>query len=220
MLLFVVTISKLFNFTQVYEAFLLLFLQCFIFTTCDFTVLVRFQLSHNKDFGLIVYGYQEVPRNQLFVVNLCFFMRTLCNFVVIPNGQTSSFSELLICRLKSNILPCCFKNCLNLHRLYSNHDKGFARIFNVSLFLCLHGDRSTTNLSFRCPNFIFFSWNQCATIGRMQIAAATGMNRWSCGNAGKASKLDRSGLVMLLWIILSSSLSLMVDGQMKISPET
>lgn len=75
------------------------------------------------------------------------------------------------------------------------------------------------------PISSFLSWSQCATIGRMQIAAATGMNRWSCGSAGNASKLDRSGLhrgrlMMLLWIILSSSLSLMVDGQMKIPPET
>lgn len=58
------------------------------------------------------------------------------------------------------------------------------------------------------------------------IAAAAGMNRWSWGNAGNACKSDRSGphrggrLMMLLWIILSSSLCLMVDGQMKISPET
>ncbi|KAM6962290.1 voltage-dependent calcium channel subunit alpha-2/delta-4 [Tautogolabrus adspersus] len=59
----------------------------------------------------------------------------------------------------------------------------------------------------------------------MQIAAAAGMTCWSRGNAENASKLDRSGphrgkLMMLLWIILSSSLCLMVDGQMKISPET
>uniref|UniRef100_UPI0037E861C9 voltage-dependent calcium channel subunit alpha-2/delta-4 n=1 Tax=Semicossyphus pulcher TaxID=241346 RepID=UPI0037E861C9 len=60
----------------------------------------------------------------------------------------------------------------------------------------------------------------------MQIAAAAGMNCWNCrGNAWNASKSDRSGphrgrLMMLLWIILSSSLCLMVDGQMKISPET
>ncbi|XP_060885458.1 voltage-dependent calcium channel subunit alpha-2/delta-4 isoform X1 [Labrus mixtus] len=59
----------------------------------------------------------------------------------------------------------------------------------------------------------------------MQIAAAAGMTCWSRGNAENASKSDRSGphrgkLMMLLWIILSSSLCLMVDGQMKISPET
>ncbi|XP_028304175.1 voltage-dependent calcium channel subunit alpha-2/delta-4 isoform X2 [Gouania willdenowi] len=51
------------------------------------------------------------------------------------------------------------------------------------------------------------------------------MNCWSLGNAGNASKSGRSGphrrrLMMLMWIILSSSLCLMVDGQMKISPET
>nr|XP_033470392.1 voltage-dependent calcium channel subunit alpha-2/delta-4 isoform X1 [Epinephelus lanceolatus] len=59
----------------------------------------------------------------------------------------------------------------------------------------------------------------------MQIAAAAGMNHWSWENAGNASKSERSGphrgkLMMLLWIILSSSLCLMVDGQMKLSPET
>ncbi|XP_063761785.1 voltage-dependent calcium channel subunit alpha-2/delta-4 isoform X4 [Eleginops maclovinus] len=59
----------------------------------------------------------------------------------------------------------------------------------------------------------------------MQIAAAAGMKRWSWGSSGNASKSERSGprrgrLIMLLWIILSSSLCLMVDGQMKISPET
>uniref|UniRef100_A0A671W5I0 Calcium voltage-gated channel auxiliary subunit alpha2delta 4 n=2 Tax=Sparus aurata TaxID=8175 RepID=A0A671W5I0_SPAAU len=59
----------------------------------------------------------------------------------------------------------------------------------------------------------------------MQIAAAAGMNGWSWGNAGNASKSERSGphrgkLMMLLWIILSSSLFLMVDGQLRISPET
>ncbi|XP_069020839.1 voltage-dependent calcium channel subunit alpha-2/delta-4 isoform X3 [Embiotoca jacksoni] len=61
--------------------------------------------------------------------------------------------------------------------------------------------------------------------GLMQTAAAAGMNRWSPGNAGNATKLDRSGpyrgrLMMLMWIILFSSLCLMVDGQMKIPPET
>ncbi|XP_069556409.1 voltage-dependent calcium channel subunit alpha-2/delta-4 isoform X2 [Brachyistius frenatus] len=59
----------------------------------------------------------------------------------------------------------------------------------------------------------------------MQTAAAAGMNRWSPGNARNATKLDRSGpyrgrLMMLMWIILFSSLCLMVDGQMKIPPET
>ncbi|GLD73091.1 voltage-dependent calcium channel subunit alpha-2/delta-4-like isoform X1 [Lates japonicus] len=59
----------------------------------------------------------------------------------------------------------------------------------------------------------------------MQIAAAAGMNCWSPGNAGNAHKSERSGphrgkLMMLMWIILFSSLCLMVDGQMKISPET
>ncbi|XP_028255073.1 voltage-dependent calcium channel subunit alpha-2/delta-4 isoform X2 [Parambassis ranga] len=59
----------------------------------------------------------------------------------------------------------------------------------------------------------------------MQIAAAAGMNRWGLGNAGNAIKLNKSGpnrgrLMMLMWIILSSSLCLMVDGQMKIPPET
>ncbi|KAM7378238.1 hypothetical protein PAMA_013230 [Pampus argenteus] len=68
---------------------------------------------------------------------------------------------------------------------------------------------------------------QRATIaGPMQIAAAAGLNRWSRGITGNASKPDRSGphrgrlMMMLLWIILSSSLCLMVDGQMKIPPET
>ncbi|XP_056878963.1 voltage-dependent calcium channel subunit alpha-2/delta-4 isoform X2 [Takifugu flavidus] len=51
------------------------------------------------------------------------------------------------------------------------------------------------------------------------------MKRWCGGNTGHVAKSDRSGLcrgrlMMLMWIILSSSLSLMVDGQMKISPET
>lgn len=69
------------------------------------------------------------------------------------------------------------------------------------------------------------SQSQCATVGPMQTAAAAGMKCRGCGSAGNASKWDRSGLqggrqMMLLWIILSSSLSLMVDGQMKIAPET
>ncbi|XP_061571000.1 voltage-dependent calcium channel subunit alpha-2/delta-4 isoform X1 [Cololabis saira] len=59
----------------------------------------------------------------------------------------------------------------------------------------------------------------------MQIAAAAGMSHWSTGNAGNAIKSDRSGprrrrLMMLMWIMVSSSLCLMVDGQMKIPPET
>ncbi|XP_077956420.1 voltage-dependent calcium channel subunit alpha-2/delta-4 isoform X7 [Gasterosteus aculeatus] len=41
------------------------------------------------------------------------------------------------------------------------------------------------------------------------------------GDAGNSSKWDRSGKKMLLmWIIFSSSLCLMVEGQMKLSPET
>ncbi|XP_056223466.1 voltage-dependent calcium channel subunit alpha-2/delta-4 isoform X2 [Seriola aureovittata] len=59
----------------------------------------------------------------------------------------------------------------------------------------------------------------------MQIAAAAGMNRWGLGNAGNACKSGRSGphrgrLMILMWIIFFSSLCLMVDGQMKIPPET
>ncbi|XP_032360672.1 voltage-dependent calcium channel subunit alpha-2/delta-4 isoform X2 [Etheostoma spectabile] len=60
----------------------------------------------------------------------------------------------------------------------------------------------------------------------MQVVAAAGMNRWSWGNAGNASKSDKSGphrgrlMMLLLWIILLSSLCRMVDGQMKLSPET
>uniref|UniRef100_H3CQ56 Calcium voltage-gated channel auxiliary subunit alpha2delta 4 n=1 Tax=Tetraodon nigroviridis TaxID=99883 RepID=H3CQ56_TETNG len=51
------------------------------------------------------------------------------------------------------------------------------------------------------------------------------MKCWCRGNAGHVGKSDRSGLcrgrlMMLMWIILSSSLSPMVDSQMKISPET
>lgn len=125
-----------------------------------------------------------------------------------------------------------FKDFPNLHRLYDY--KYLHCTFTTCLVLCLHWDLSTSNLSLSlslsaCPNFILFffflSWSQCATIGRMQTAAATGMRRWCCGSAGDASKSERSGLqggrqMMLLWIILSSSLSLMVDGQMKIAPET
>ncbi|XP_030004928.1 voltage-dependent calcium channel subunit alpha-2/delta-4 isoform X4 [Sphaeramia orbicularis] len=64
-----------------------------------------------------------------------------------------------------------------------------------------------------------------AIAGLMQIGAAAGMNRWSRENTGNASKSDKSGphtgrLMMLMWIILHSSLCLMVDGQMKIPPET
>ncbi|XP_054910671.1 voltage-dependent calcium channel subunit alpha-2/delta-4 isoform X2 [Poeciliopsis prolifica] len=59
----------------------------------------------------------------------------------------------------------------------------------------------------------------------MQIATAAWMSCCSLGNAGNAIKLCRSGprrrrLMMLMWIILSGSLCLMVDGQMKIPPET
>ncbi|XP_062299545.1 voltage-dependent calcium channel subunit alpha-2/delta-4 [Scomber scombrus] len=61
----------------------------------------------------------------------------------------------------------------------------------------------------------------------MQIAAAAGMNRWSRGNTGNVRKPERSGphhrgrlMMMLLWIILFSSPCLMVEGQMKIPPET
>ncbi|KAM3588211.1 uncharacterized protein V6R79_023997 [Siganus canaliculatus] len=51
------------------------------------------------------------------------------------------------------------------------------------------------------------------------------MKHQGLGYTGNASKRDRSGphrrkLMLLLWIILSSSLCLTVDGQMKISPET
>jgi len=58
----------------------------------------------------------------------------------------------------------------------------------------------------------------------MQIAAAAGMSRWGAGIVGNAIKSERSGphrrrQMMLMWIILSSSLCLMVDAQMKISPE-
>lgn len=112
------------------------------------------------------------------------------------------------------------KICVNPHRLPSNHYH-----HHTSLFQCLHCDLSTPNLSSRCPYLIHSPPSQCATIGRLQIAAAAGMNRWSCGNAGNARKSDRRGLqrgklMMMLWIILSSSWSLMVDGQMRISPET
>uniref|UniRef100_A0A1A8PWE8 Calcium channel, voltage-dependent, alpha 2/delta subunit 4a n=1 Tax=Nothobranchius rachovii TaxID=451742 RepID=A0A1A8PWE8_9TELE len=56
------------------------------------------------------------------------------------------------------------------------------------------------------------------------MAAAAQMSRWSMGKAGNAIKSHRSGpcgrtLVVLMWIILSSSLCLMVEGQMKIPPE-
>ncbi|CAK6961404.1 voltage-dependent calcium channel subunit alpha-2/delta-4 isoform X2 [Scomber scombrus] len=53
------------------------------------------------------------------------------------------------------------------------------------------------------------------------------MNRWSRGNTGNVRKPERSGphhrgrlMMMLLWIILFSSPCLMVEGQMKIPPET
>ncbi|XP_010764941.1 voltage-dependent calcium channel subunit alpha-2/delta-4-like, partial [Notothenia coriiceps] len=48
-----------------------------------------------------------------------------------------------------------------------------------------------------------------------RATTAAGMNRWSWGSGPR-----RGRLMMLLWIILSSSLYRMVDGQMKISPET
>ncbi|MED6293365.1 Voltage-dependent calcium channel subunit alpha-2/delta-4, partial [Characodon lateralis] len=58
----------------------------------------------------------------------------------------------------------------------------------------------------------------------MQIATAR-MSRCSLVNAGNAIKLGRSGprrrrLMLLMWIMLSGSLCLMVDSQMKIPPET
>ncbi|XP_077956413.1 voltage-dependent calcium channel subunit alpha-2/delta-4 isoform X1 [Gasterosteus aculeatus] len=61
-----------------------------------------------------------------------------------------------------------------------------------------------------------------ATIGGpVRIAAAAGMKSRIRGDAGNSSKWDRSGKKMLLmWIIFSSSLCLMVEGQMKLSPET
>nr|XP_040031283.1 voltage-dependent calcium channel subunit alpha-2/delta-4 isoform X3 [Gasterosteus aculeatus aculeatus] len=61
-----------------------------------------------------------------------------------------------------------------------------------------------------------------ATIGGpVRIAAAAGMKSRIRGDAGNGSKWDRSGKKMLLmWIIFSSSLCLMVEGQMKLSPET
>lgn len=130
----------------------------------------------------------------------------------------------------SSILSGWIRHSPNPYRWYSSHFHDSHQLlyctFNASLFPCLHCDLSTSYLTLCCPNFILFSWSQRATIaGLMQIAAAAGMNRWSWGNAGNACKSDRSGLkrgrlMMLLWIILSSSLCLMVDGQMKISPET
>uniref|UniRef100_A0A3Q3ATZ8 Calcium voltage-gated channel auxiliary subunit alpha2delta 4 n=1 Tax=Kryptolebias marmoratus TaxID=37003 RepID=A0A3Q3ATZ8_KRYMA len=59
----------------------------------------------------------------------------------------------------------------------------------------------------------------------MQVAAAAQISRWCTRKGGNAIKSDRSGprregLMMLMWIILSSSLCLVVDGQMKIPPET
>lgn len=90
---------------------------------------------------------------------------------------------------------------------------------------CCCCDLTGSNLCFPLSCFILSYWSQCATVGRVRIAAATGMNRRCGGNVGHVAKSDRSGLrrgrlMMLMWIILSSSLSLMVDGQMKISPET
>ncbi|KAM9328053.1 LOW QUALITY PROTEIN: voltage-dependent calcium channel subunit alpha-2/delta-4 [Pholidichthys leucotaenia] len=51
------------------------------------------------------------------------------------------------------------------------------------------------------------------------------MSCWDLGKTGNAIKSGRSGpyrgkMTVLMWIIFSSSLCLMVDGQMKISPET
>nr|XP_043878240.1 voltage-dependent calcium channel subunit alpha-2/delta-4 isoform X2 [Solea senegalensis] len=56
----------------------------------------------------------------------------------------------------------------------------------------------------------------------MQMAAAAGMKCWNAGNATKWDKSwpQRGRLMMLMWIILSGSLCLTVDGQMKIPPET
>ncbi|XP_034434859.1 voltage-dependent calcium channel subunit alpha-2/delta-4 isoform X5 [Hippoglossus hippoglossus] len=73
--------------------------------------------------------------------------------------------------------------------------------------------------------FVTITLQRATITGLMQIAAAAGMNRWGPGRAGNATKSDRSGprggrLMMLVWIILFSSLCLMVDGQMKIPPET
>lgn len=96
----------------------------------------------------------------------------------------------------------------------------------ASLILCCCCcDLTGSNLCFPLSHFILSYRSQCATVGRVRIAAATGMKRWCGGNTGHVAKSDRSGLcrgtlMMLMWIILSSSLSLMVDGQMKISPET
>lgn len=96
---------------------------------------------------------------------------------------------------------------------------------NLILCCCCCCDLTLSNLCFPLSHFILSYRSQCATVGRVQIAAATGMKRWCRGDTGHVSKSDRSGLcrgrlMMLMWIILSSSLSLMVDGQMKISPET
>ncbi|XP_071400070.1 voltage-dependent calcium channel subunit alpha-2/delta-4-like, partial [Centroberyx affinis] len=80
----------------------------------------------------------------------------------------------------------------------------------------------------RCTE-VTFDTRRWTVAGLIQIRAAAGMNcrSWeSAGNAGKSgarevgSGLRRARLMMLLWIILSSSLCLMVDGQMKIPPET
>lgn len=96
---------------------------------------------------------------------------------------------------------------------------------SLILCCCCCCDLTGSNLCFPLSHFILSDRTQCATVGRVRIAAATGMNCWCGGNTGHVAKSDRSGLcrgrlMMLMWIILSSSLSLMVDGQMKISPET
>ncbi|KAM8909887.1 voltage-dependent calcium channel subunit alpha-2/delta-4 isoform 1-T1 [Spinachia spinachia] len=65
-----------------------------------------------------------------------------------------------------------------------------------------------------------------ATIGGpMRMLAAAGMKSRIRGSGGGGSESDRSGprngrLMLPMWIILSSSLCLVVEGQMKLSPET
>lgn len=137
----------------------------------------------------------------------------------------------------------CYKNwTLNWnHMMFVQLGVMFNNLFNYLIFvmhlyhlplsvIVLVQLHSLSPLSkFSSSHFFSFSLSlsrsQCATVGRMQTAAAAGMKRRGCGSAWNASKWDRSGLqggrqMMLLWIILSSSLSLMVDGQMKIPPET
>lgn len=101
----------------------------------------------------------------------------------------------------------------------------FCRISLLVVALVLYHYCPNVHFDIFPPLSLSLSRSQCATVGRMQTAAAAGMKRRGCGSSGNASKWDRSGLqggrqMMLLWIILSSSLSLMVDGQMKIAPET